>query len=336
MDHIKRQIESTRKQLILQRDTPHFRLFYAMRTPSEGKGMGFAGVDREELIEQYSTALERTYELYTQPDCPWSEPVPDPRFGKIPVYVCELQKLLQTSDPFTFVDGGSTFLGLRSELAEPTRSAVLELAWVEATHEASHAFTHRHRPVNQPSSFRGWGWLDEATAVLAEWKSPPPSPEIHAFSQQFALHWVNSPELPLEFDRAPGGYCAAWFVDYLVKEFGPSLLRDVWHGPRRGETALEALERCLKSRGETLRDANPIVDDIFGARYCVESYCTFAIAERLHDRYGNRGMSHCAHRESQESSRTRIRTRTWTARLQILSLAPCPRLENDRSRSYLR
>ena len=38
-------------------------------------------------------------------------------------------------------------------------------------------------------------------------------------------------------------------------------------------------ERCLKVRGATLRNADPKVDDIFGARYCVESYCTAALSE---------------------------------------------------------
>ena len=71
-------------------------------------------------------ALEATYDYYTQSECCWSEPIPDPRFGKVPVYVCDLQQLLQTDDPFTAVDGEFTFLGLRSELAEPTHSAVLE------------------------------------------------------------------------------------------------------------------------------------------------------------------------------------------------------------------
>jgi hypothetical protein len=273
------------------RVSEHFAMFFVERNPRNARGNGLMGVHSEELVQCYIDSLEATYVDFLNSQ--WLEPRADPRYGKIPVYVFDTSQLVRQNAPFTYSERISgkdyyTFIGLRSEIGEPSWERVLERARVHATHEVAHAFTHAHRPIWPPEWRNGWAWLDEATAVLAEWRLNRAAAE----GRRFALEWVNLPELSLETDAWPGGYRSAWFLHYLQEKHDSNFVRDLWREPVPGESAVQAIERRLAGGPNVFRQADPRIDDVFGAGYCVDTYFTAETCEELYKRFGNRAISH--------------------------------------------
>src|SRR5207244_4122877 len=99
----------------------------------------------EELIAAYAEGLHRVHVRLR--DLGWQPPRPHPGLGRVPVLVCDTASFFAETRPFTFTDrAGLSWLVLRSENGEATREGLLRRARLEAVHEATHAFTHVHRP----------------------------------------------------------------------------------------------------------------------------------------------------------------------------------------------
>ncbi len=259
----------------------HFRLHYGLRNPPCGRGLGLAGVDSESLVEAYAAALERAYSEFAGRG--WTEPRRDSATGRIPVYVFYTPEYINADFPFTHVNRGFSFIGLRSENGEPTRERMIALAQIEAAHEVLHVFTHVHRPLRGPASehSRAWAWFDEATAVYAERLIFPDNPEQLRFSR----YWVCQPELCLEAEDWPGGYFAGLFIQYLVQRFGHDFLRDVWHRAEEKERPIDTLDRLLREREEGC-----CLGELFGAGYCVDTYLR-SFAQDVFRRFGDRSVT---------------------------------------------
>lgn len=227
----------------------HFDVYYEFRNPAaHGPGLGLMGIDRLELIDRYEAAVERVYALLADRE-EWTPPA-----GRLRVYVFDTTRWWQNGRdaPFTYPDKyDGPVIGLRSVLNEPDREAMLARAEVEAAHETAHTFNHVHHPPSaqhspsekSPWRYDPWKWFDEATAVFMERQAC----DGHHEGLRFAIHWAYQPELVLESPHSPGGYSAAWFVEYLVETFGWGFLRAVWHdrsGDRR-ERPVHVINRLL-------------------------------------------------------------------------------------------
>jgi hypothetical protein len=232
----------------------HFDLHYRLRNPrAAGAGLGLMGVENDTLIRRYAEALEKTYNELR--DRGWEHPTADPG-QRIRVYVFDTTRFLQggRDAPFTYPDPTGPVIGLRSVISEPDLATMLARADIEAAHELTHVFNHHvRRPdpytllESSPWRCDPWQWFDEATAVFMERQVFPE----HTENLRFALHWAYQPELELELPYAPGGYCAAWFIEYLVKTFGWEFLHGVWHDhdpTERGERPVNVIDRLLGAR----------------------------------------------------------------------------------------
>jgi hypothetical protein len=280
------------------------------------------GIEGEEILNRYARALEATYKLLRAHR--WKDPA---KGNKIRVYVFDTTRYLRggIDAPFSHPDPDGPVIGLRSAINEPSRRAMLQRAAIEAVHETTHAFNHAARPPDWTCPADPWKWFDEATAVFMERQVYPRHPE----GLRFALHWAYRPELELESGDAPGGYCAAWFIDYLVTTFGWGLLHAAWHdsdptGRKRPTNVLDDLLR---------RDHNVSLGEVFGGRgrptmeerqrrrglrtqrrrqsvpgccccpagpgdgdfcddnYCTRVYSTHCFAPSVHDRFGGRSVT---------------------------------------------
>jgi hypothetical protein len=279
-----------------------FTLHYGLRNPPSGHGLGLMGVESEELIEAYAEGLHRTYVRLR--DLGWRTPQPHPDIGRVPVYVCDTSTFFHETRPFTYTHNGLSWLVLRSENGEPTREGMLRRARVDAVHEATHAFTHLHRPrrtrhIELPDPY---AWLDEATATLLEGELYPDYPEC----LRHAYYWVACPDLSLERDVEgcpngyaggwPGGYFAAWFLRYLLQHLpdtGWDLLRETWEHAARAaeeERPVTVLARLLRARGHDLASADPAVPDLFTA-YAVATYFLGHFAPLVRQRFGERSLA---------------------------------------------
>jgi hypothetical protein len=225
-----------------------FDLHYGFRNPtSNGQGLGMMGIDKPILIERYKNALKQVYTKLTSKG--WKVPA-----GRIRVYVFDTTRYWHNrrDAPFAFPDHAGPVIGLRSNFNEPTEEAMLDRAEVEAAHEVTHTFNHVLHPPDMYAAendppWRGdsWKWFDEATAVFMEREVFA----THAENLRFARDWAYRPELELEEHRGAGGYCASWFVEYLVKTFGWEFLHAVWHDKRDPrERPVHVIGRLLLSK----------------------------------------------------------------------------------------
>jgi hypothetical protein len=228
-----------------------FRIAYGLRIPDRGRGLGLDGVDGEELIDHYADALERVATIFL--GWGWPEPNRDGD-GQVPVFVFRTERLGFGDCPLTFTgevepDVYASQIALRSTCDEPRPDFRLGRARVEAAHETAHAFTHRCvSPLAEVGDL--WAWFDEATAVFIEGHAYPDHPE----ALRFGLYWVCCPESSLLTWGGFGGYFAAWFVKYLVGEFGEGILLEVWSGSEGEFGPLEVLARQLEGRGKAFPD----------------------------------------------------------------------------------
>ena len=255
-----------------------FRIAYGLRIPDRGRGLGLDGVDGEELIDHYAEAIERAAGIFL--GWGWPEPKRDAN-GRVPVFVFRTERLGFGDCPLTFTgevepDVYASQIALRSTFDEPRREVRLERARIEAAHETAHAFTHRHvSPLTEVGDL--WAWFDEATAVFIEGYAYPDHPE----ALRFGLYWVCCPEFTLLSWGGFGGYFAAWFVKYLVKEFDARILLEVWSGSEGKFGPLEVLARKLEDRGKTFAD-------VFWS-YCCEGSASDGIDANLLASFGLRG-----------------------------------------------
>ncbi|MGE3818416.1 MAG: DUF6055 domain-containing protein [Isosphaeraceae bacterium] len=263
-------------------DTPGglFRLFYGLRNPPVGRGLGLDGVESEKLVHRYASALDRTCELFQK----WGWPTPRRGSeGIVPVYVFRTERLGFGDCPLTFTGevarrAYASRIALRSCFDEPRPEIRDQRASVEAAHEASHVFTHQFVP---PIAAVGnlWRWFDEATAVFVESEVFPEYPE----SLRFGVYWNHCPEVPLTTWGGFGGYFAAWFVRYLVTTFGPEALLEVWRGADDRSGPLDVLERVLGARGSDLAE-------VFW-EYVQRSYAFDEVAPGLGEAFGPRSIT---------------------------------------------
>src|SRR5262249_39675769 len=141
----------------------------------------------------------------------------------------------------------------------PDEAVMLARAEVEAAHEATHTFNHSLRepdryadPSAAPWTCDPWKWFDEAMAVFMERQVFRDNLE----NLRYALHWAYLPELLLEWPQSPGGYCAAWFIEYLVNTFGWEFLYKVWHDrneTEKSERPVNVIDRLLRTDHHGLR-----------------------------------------------------------------------------------
>ncbi len=247
-----------------------FRIAYGLRIPDRGRGLGLDGIDGEELIDHYAEAIERATGIFL--GWGWPEPKRDAN-GQVPVFVFRTERLGFGDCPLTFtgeveLDVYASQIALRSTFDEPRREVRLERARIEAAHETAHAFTHRHvSPLTEVGDL--WAWFDEATAVFIEGYAYPDHPE----ALRFGLYWVCCPEFSLLSWGGFGGYFAAWFVKYLVREFEVGILLEVWSGSEGKFGPLEVLARKLEDRGKTF-------PDVFWS-YCCEGSASDGIDANL-------------------------------------------------------
>lgn len=262
-----------------------FRLVYGLRNPPVGRGLGLDGVETEDLIHLYARALDLVHDRFRG----WGWPTPRRRAeGTIPVYVFRTERLGYGDCPLTFTGEVAprvyaSRITLRSCFDQPRPEIRRELAEVEAAHEAAHVFTHQYVP---PIAAVGnlWRWFDEATAVFMESEIYPGHPE----SRKFGVYWNQCPEVPLTTWGETtwggfGGYFAAWFVRFLVKEHGPGLLLEVWRGADGRSAPLDVLGRVLGKNGQDLAD-------VFW-EYAQRSYVPEEVAPGLAESFGRRSVT---------------------------------------------
>jgi hypothetical protein len=260
-----------------QHESDHFRLNYAPRNRRGGRSAGVNGVDDPGLVAWYAAALDRAYKAFRAED--WEPPVPEGH--KVPVYILAIEKYLDIgARAITNTDTrGSTIL-LRSLNTELRWSDVREQAEVDATHETAHLFTHRHHPPDPDPMASSWVWFDEATAVATERRLCPRAAE----TVRFGASWAYQPELPLnEVLENGGGYCAAWFLEYLTGRFGHELVRDAWKVQDAGGP-LEALDGLLKGRHATN------LGDVY-ERFAADAYAFQHMAPDVYYRFGERTIT---------------------------------------------
>jgi hypothetical protein len=257
-----------------------FRITYGLRNPDRGRGLGLDGVDDEQLIDQYAEAIERAAGIFL--GWGWPEPRRDAD-GQVPVFVFRTERLGFGDCPLTFTgevepDVYASQIALRSALDEPRPEVRLGRARIEAAHETTHAFTHGHvSPLAEVGDL--WAWFDEATAVFIEGHAYPDHPE----ALRFGLYWVCCPESSLLTWGGFGGYFAAWFLKYLVHNFGAGILLEVWSGSEGKLGPLEVLARQLEGRGQTF-------PDVFWS-YCCAGSATDGIDSGLLASFGPRAVT---------------------------------------------
>lgn len=264
-----------------------FAIRYALREPPRGRARGLRGVEDVALVDCYSEALEHAFEYLT--DLNWLPPRTDPDLDyRVPVYVYDAPL------PFTAPHRRIySLIGLRSEIGEPTFEACLRRARVDASHEATHLFTHRHRPINNYARSFQWFWFDEATAVFFERLLCPDNDA----TLRYALDWIVRPEHPMELGR---GYAMAWFVQHLVDRHGIEFLRDVWHQAEEQETPIDAISRLLGSRSILIEEEDLALDhldrpiDRLIHGYALRAFGTEQLDARAFRRYKERKYSHVA------------------------------------------
>lgn len=272
-------------------ESEHFILYFGLRNPLHGKGLGVAGVRDRVVVLTYLDGLERLYSVMTSP--PWNRkpPIVDTG-GKTRVYIYNSEIAPYTAeDAFADTDppgGRVPYIVLLSRSAEPTTEAELRRATAEAVHEATHVFNSRERPFHELAS-AAWEWFDEAMAVFMETVVVPGNPDYF----RFILNWIDMPELSLDDRRAR--YQAGMFIRYLAKRIGPNFINEVWMQSKKNETPLIALERVLQKYdpGRKLISSNE--PDIFASGYCMEPYFLWDHESKGHApdifvRYGERAV----------------------------------------------
>jgi hypothetical protein len=147
-----------------------FLLHYATRNRTNERSVGLSGVEHSALLNTYANALDKAYAHFTSSNENWDKPVKPTGFAAIPVYVTRPET--HTLDPFTLTKRGQSSVWLRCLIHEANIDMMLLRAELDALHEVTHLFTHRHHP---PSSnpFDPWKWFDEATAVYMERRLGP-------------------------------------------------------------------------------------------------------------------------------------------------------------------
>jgi len=249
-------------------ESEHFIVYFGVRNPVDGKGLGCEGVRDRMVVLTYLDALEALYDIMISR--PWNReaPVVD-KSGKTRVYICN-------SEPFTAEDSFADtnppgkrvpYIVLPSRNSEPTSQAELHRAIAEAVHEATHVFNYRERPLYEPIS-AAWEWFDEGMAVFLETVVASGNPDYF----RFIINWIDMPELSLDDPR--GKYQAGMFVRYLSKRIGLEFINDVWMNSKKKEKPLEALERILPKykKGLKLVSSSPYKPDLFASGYCMEPY----------------------------------------------------------------
>ena len=237
-------------------------LHYSARDKRVGVGGGVHGIRHEKLVKTYIDTLKKTSKILERAG--WTK-----RDNSVHVYVCDLVTWVNSSYPFSFPqrpigeeDEKTRLIGLRSRFDVASMERVIELASVEAAHEAIHiANWEYHNSYDEPN----WHWLDEATCVLLE-------TEIVEFSQdnlKYALEWVDRPDVPLD---GTVGYQQYPFLKYLCGRKGKSLASQVsslWTSQIQAETnnPFAAIQRFLGHEPFVSMERN-----CFFENYCRDSY----------------------------------------------------------------
>jgi hypothetical protein len=262
--------------------------------------------------------LDKTWQVLTEQG--WSAPTGSEPKGRVRVDVFDTPAVFDASGgpeidaPFTYRDENGPFIALRSVINEPDQQAMLARAAIEAAHEGTHLFTQELRRTKQRMSNEyglqvalAWHWFDEATAVFVERLVFPE----HRENLRFAVHWAHRPELELEASEWPGGYCAAWFIEYLERAF-PGLLRDVWRDSVPAQTPVSTLDRLLRLPPHNTNFAEVFAEHppgnlFIGApvkgrpcscqvarcrdNYSIQAYFSACFAPLVHRRFGGRSIA---------------------------------------------
>jgi hypothetical protein len=254
-----------------------FLLHYATRNRTNERSVGLSGVEHSALLNTYANALDKAYAHFTSSNENWDKPVKPTGFAAIPVYVTRPET--HTLDPFTLTKRGQSSVWLRCLIHEANIDMMLLRAELDALHEVTHLFTHRHHP---PSSnpFDPWKWFDEATAVYMERRLGSHIGDC----VRYGVYWSYGPEQALNLMMAEGGgYLACWFVQYLADRFGPKLIRDVWH-TREAVGPITCLDTLLRQQH------NCGIRDVYG-NYACQTYLYQDFALDVHLRFGERSIA---------------------------------------------
>lgn len=261
--------EEVRNNRRESKESRHFIVHYNLRNPVDGRGDASGGVRDEKQIDVYLEALEKLYDVMTQP--PWSRPPPIVgEEGKTIVYVFDLSEVFTdgNDDAVTIVDKRRIpFVCLSARSLEATLEAEQELARAQAAHEATHVFNCRERHLGDYVTTEPWRWMHEAMAVYMETVVFTDNSDFHRFTGQ----WVIRPEVSL--DGWNGHYQASMFLRYLGEQFGPEIINKIWTTSGETEQPLHAIERILMEVvGRKFCSPSPEEDDAFASGYCMDSY----------------------------------------------------------------
>jgi hypothetical protein len=274
-------VSSTSQPEVLETPGGRFRIYYWLRTPRQGHGMGLEGIADMSLVRAYDEALEDAYRRLGSRGLGWSEPSLGEQ-DRINVQIW--------NHPYAHVkprrgNEGGAFICLRSELMSAlTSQEVFAQARVEATHEVVHLFTSCLDVGNAP----GWAWFDEATAAYFALEFNKDN--VATLCNNHAMSWVNFPEAAIEiysppppvesFYASPGHeptrealpvkspdqrtYNGAWLIKY-VEPGSPARRSSSGHGTRPRRTTRRVIfsascsgKKALPSRtSSTITPSNP-------------------------------------------------------------------------------